>query len=57
MGVRSGNSGQTMKVEATGSTDGFLHVEVRGGGNLRFPSEPHTGRAASRRPVGEAGTT
>lgn len=54
MGVRSGNSGQTMKVEATESADD-LHVGVKGRGNLIL-SDPHEG-AEVRRAVGRSGTT
>lgn len=55
MGVRSGNFGQTMKVEATESADD-LHVGVRGRGNLILPN-PHKGAAVSRKTVGRSGTT
>lgn len=56
MGVRNGNSGQSMKAAATGSADG-LHVAARGRKNLRFLSEPHRGGTASRTAAGGAGTT
>lgn len=55
MGVRSGNFGQTMKVEATESADD-LHEGVRGRGNLIL-SNPHKGAAVSRKTVGRSGTT